>query len=562
VDVEEQRYFFVDQRAKELEQLITTEAESLRSVRNIADLLDRAHGGASRPASGLAGAPAAQYLKQLIEAVSQGITSRASGYSPARWLWYLRRLPDSLFEGTYSTTIGYDKALAESLSWFSRRFERSATVKSFGFRVDISAAKHLLAFVLSVRLLSHLHVIYRRVGKGAELFFENGMPFAGQADSVEEAIKIYDERHEQRQFDQAALGVVGPLADVRAPATTAESQIFLFVPCKAIQVPVPAPHPDGRMVLSTVMARHIHQAIPVESFLRPYITDPQVGLPYLKQIEPLIVLQMMFPLLCVDLPALLSGSLQVGYGVVTPRRLERVVSSWLPPLREYLLDLAPTVDWSKDFQEWLSRIKAVEPRVWPLKRGGCIRQASDALVLDFTSASAALFGLTEIDRSDFNVANIRGETFEIQVQEIIDRSRWRPTPELAKLRGRPLKRQGMDITDIDAIGVWEGQLLLVSCKSLIYDAEYDRGTHRVVANARDTVDNAIANWLCFIKDLDATPWGDNFDFTTFQGRMIGIVCTPFVVYSCNAETLAFVRPGLRRCVAAFELGAWLDEDAS
>jgi hypothetical protein len=559
--VDEKQYFFVDQRAKELEELIATEAESPRAAQSIAEQLDRAHGGDSRPADGLAGQEAAAYLNKLIEALSQDISSRASGYSPARWLWYLRRLPDSLFKGTYSTTSGYDRALAETLSWFSRRSELSATLPpSFGFRVDVSAAKHLLAFVFSVRLLSHLHAIYRRVGKGAGLFFENRVPFAEQNDSVGRAIRIYDERHEKRQFDQAALGVVGPLADVTTPRSDRESQVFLFARCGAIQVPINAPHPDGRMVPGAVTARHIYQAIPIQSFLKPYSADPDVGLPYLNQIEPLIVLQTMFPLLCVDLPVLLGGSLQVGYGVVSLSRLERVVSSWLPPLREQLLDIAPTVDWSRDFQEWFARMKAIKPQVWPSKPGGCIREAADAVVLDFTAASTALLQLSAIDRSNFKVANVRAETFELQVQGIINLSRWRPGAELAALRGRPLRRSGLDVTDIDAIGVCDGELFLVSCKSLVYDAEYDRGTHRVVANAGETVDNAVADWLRFITDLDAAPCGDNFDFTPYRGRIIGVVCTPFVVYSYDAETLAFVRPGLRRCAAAFEIRSWLDRD--
>ena len=507
----EQRFFFVDKPAMELDDLISSEAASLRAVRSVAELLDRAHGGSSRPCDGLAGLAAAEYLEKLIEAISRDVSLRANGYSPARWLWYLRRLPDRFFEGNYSTTIGYDRALAESLTWFSQRFEGSATAKFFGFRVDASAAKHLLAFVLSVRLLSHLHAIYRRVGKGAELFFENGVPFAEQNDSVAEAINIYDQRHEKRQYDQAALGVVGPLADVTAPRHPVESQIFIFTPCKAIQMAVDAPLPDGKMVPATITARHIFQAVPVLSFLAPYSADPGIGLPYLKTIEPLIVLQMMFPLLSVDLPALLSSSLQFGYGVVSPNRLERVIASWLPPLREYLRDIAPAVDWSRDFQDLYGRLKAIGPKVWPLKHGGCIREASGTVILDFTAASAALLGLSEIDRSDSNVANTRAETFELQVQGIIDGSRWRPDAELAALRGRSLRRGGVHITDIDGIGICEGDLLLVSSKSLVYDAEYDRGRHRVVANAGATVADAVAHWLRFLKDLDAAPRGDNFD---------------------------------------------------
>jgi hypothetical protein len=335
-----------------------------------------------------------------------------------------------------------------------------------------------------------------------------------------------------------------------------ESQIFLFAPCQAIDVPVNAPF-EGRMIPATVTARHIFEDVPIESFLKPYGADPEAGLPYLKRIEPLIVLQMMFPLLCVDLPAFLSGALQVGYGVVSLNRLQGVVSSWLPPLRERLLELAPKVDWSHDFQEWFARINAIEPRVWPLKRGGCIRESSGFVVLDFTAASVALRGLSEIDRSDSEIGNERGSTFELQVQTLIDGSRWRPDAALADLRGRTITRGGKALTDIDAIGAFEGELLLVSCKSVVYDAEYDKGTHRVVANARATVDKAVAGWQQFLHDLDWAPKGDNFDLSPFRGRIIGVVCTPFVVYSSDAETLGFARPGLRRCVAAHELHDWL-----
>ena len=90
----EQRFFFVDKPAMELDDLISSEAASLRAVRSVAELLDRAHGGSSRPCDGLAGLAAAEYLEKLIEVISRDVSLRANGYSPARWLWYLRRLPD------------------------------------------------------------------------------------------------------------------------------------------------------------------------------------------------------------------------------------------------------------------------------------------------------------------------------------------------------------------------------------------------------------------------------------------------------------------------------------
>jgi hypothetical protein len=132
---------------------------------------------------------------------------------------------------------------------------------------------------------------------------------------------------------------------------------------------------------------------------------------------------------------------------------------------------------------------------------------------------------------------------------------------LASLRGRALKRDGKNITDIDAIGLYNDQLLLVSCKSLVYDADYDRGTYRVVANASHTVDTAVKNWMRIADDLRLHPRGDNFGLTKYVGSIVAVVCTPFVVYSSNSDTLDYALPGLRRCIAPVELRCWLEADA-
>lgn len=555
----DERVLMFDEKARQLEALIKAELRTTRPIRYVAELLDRAHGGAQRPAEGLAGPAAAAYLNGLIEAIAKELRADARGYSAARWLWYLRRLPDEIFAGFYSTTIGYDRALAESLTWFSDRIETSATVTAFGFRVDESAARHITRFVFAVRLLSHLHSIYRRIGKGAWLFFENGLPLAEQDDDVAEAIRLYDSRHEDREFDHAALGVVGPISAPGFPSPDEELLILLFAPCSTLPVPIDAPRPDGQVVPATVIARHIFRSVPIESFLRPYGAPSASTLPFLQQIEPLVILHTLFPLLCAELPAMLSGSLQVGYAVLTSSRLERLVSTWLPPLRKRLLAYAPHIDWSREFTEWFTRVKAIEPDLWPLRRGGCIREAGDAVMVDIIAASVALQHLTAVDRSDAGLANTRAETFELQVQAIIDDSSWRPDETSRSLRGRPLRRSGQHLTDIDALGASNGELLLVSCKGLIYDADYDRGTHRVVTNRETVVDQAVEDWERRIADLNANPHGDNFDLSAFKGRIVGVVCTPFVVYSRRAPTLSFARPGLRRCLAPFELRAALGD---
>ncbi len=155
-----------------------------------------------------------------------------------------------------------------------------------------------------------------------------------------------------------------------------------------------------------------------------------------------------------------------------------------------------------------------------------------------------------------DLANSRAGAFEDQVQGIVDRTAWKPPPPLAAIGRKTLRRNGRAITDVDAIGAKEGSLLLVSCKSVIYDREYDRGEFRVVRNVQTRVDDGVRDWLEITADL-LRDKGDNFDFTAF-GNAIAVVCTPFVVYSDNPVTLEWAEEGLRRCSSASELKAWLD----
>ena len=161
---EKNRPLAIDQPAKLLEELLGTKKWEARTARHVLALIQRAHRNTGSPVEDISGAVAAAYLDRLIDAVTRELMEQAQGYSAARWLWYLRRLPDSLFSGIYKTTLGYDRALAESVSWYSAKIERSTSDKYFAFRVDDSACRHLLCFVSSVKLLSHLHSTYRCVG--------------------------------------------------------------------------------------------------------------------------------------------------------------------------------------------------------------------------------------------------------------------------------------------------------------------------------------------------------------------------------------------------------------
>ena len=76
-----------------------------------------------------------------------------------------------------------------------------------------------------------------------------------------------------------------------------------------------------------------------------------------------------------------------------------------------------------------------------------------------------------------DMANVWSKHFETVVQEAIDATTWKPSSELAALRGRKLKAGPDDITDLDAVGEHSGKALLVSCKCIPFSQAWNRGEY-------------------------------------------------------------------------------------
>ncbi|WP_447650422.1 hypothetical protein [Pseudomonas abietaniphila] len=125
------------------------------------------------------------------------------------------------------------------------------------------------------------------------------------------------------------------------------------------------------------------------------------------------------------------------------------------------------------------------------------------------------------------------------------------------MRQRTLRVRGQSLTDIDAIGSYEDALLIVSCKSIPYTREYDQGTHKAIRNAAATVDQGVNFWSDIVNQLTASPTGDNFDFSSYK-RIIGVLCTPFAVYTRDAKALSMTAGDLRWASSLDELVSFLE----
>ena len=123
------------------------------------------------------------------------------------------------------------------------------------------------------------------------------------------------------------------------------------------------------------------------------------------------------------------------------------------------------------------------------------------------------------------------------------------------LRRRVLRYQGKRVTDIDAIGAKGNKLLVVSCKSLLY-AEYEIADYKILRNASEALQKAVMEWKRFCEFFKENPVGDNYDFTAYED-IVGLVCTPGVIYTSLGPATEMCKEGLYTAVSISELRTWL-----
>jgi hypothetical protein len=212
-----------------------------------------------------------------------------------------------------------------------------------------------------------------------------------------------------------------------------------------------------------------------------------------------------------------------------------------------------------------NRLAGQDVTLWPPSFGPVIRRGADDLYLrDLWAASQRL--ARELARpkavADGELANVWSNHFEHVVQETINATAWKPSPNLAKLRGptdRPgptLKAGGEDITNLDAVGEHDGLALLVSCKCWPFTENWQRGDYGTVRNLATNVDNEVAGWDAKVARLRAQPVGNNYDLSAYS-ELIGVVVLPEVPWTADRNSVREVAPGLRVAVSANELDRWM-----
>ena len=510
----------------------------------------------SRDVEGLV---ASRYIEKCIEILKCELIQTHSEYSAARWLWYVRRLPRHVFSGNYLTTLGYDRSLAESLSWYCNGKEYGISSNAIVFPISESIIRHVLRFASGTRLLSHFHSLYRQAGKGVKFHIpsKSSVPAALEDSSIRNAIVDYDKRHEIGQdFGFSGLGLSSTAANAEElKETELLWRYVLVMPCEDVQVPVRIPNEENKFIDAIATAKHALRLGQVETVLKPFGGGVDQLPERSNQFRLSLCLLMLFPVFVTRARWCLPSVVQVGYFAWSRANVLTILLDWLPRLGNHLADIRPDLEWPRDGAMFLDDLMKFEPSIWPLRGGGMVRSLDEVLLIDFAAATRTFIDSLEVKRHSI-YSNARAKTFELQVQRLISESPWKPAADLLEVRGRSIRKSGNLITDVDAIGAHDNRLLLVSCKSVIYDIEYDKGSFNVVRNLEEIINKAVIDWKMKIVTLKQFRIGDNYDFSQFD-EIIGIVCTPFVVYSSATQTLAEALPGIRASCSAEELHLWL-----
>jgi len=132
--------------------------------------------------------------------------------------------------------------------------------------------------------------------------------------------------------------------------------------------------------------------------------------------------------------------------------------------------------------------------------------------------------------TDGTLSNTRALHFEKSLQKLIDFTQYQPDNYIKRLiNQKSINFNSKKITDIDAAFVYNNTLILVSAKSYIYNAKYDKGNYRYIRNTRDKIEKDIQEWREKIRFLNKNITGDNYDLSSY-GKVQGIVCTPSLFF--------------------------------
>lgn len=485
------------------------------------------------------------YLSESHEFVRRRLEKLANMMTDLEWFWYLRQMPEEVFEGSLPTTGPHDRLLAETAGvlWGKKSRAKRTLTKDGSLQVEVSKEKIrlLLEFVAHIKALATVQSNLRLCGKGAQFKLSSFRTLESDNSlAFDDSVALYDAR--------IAVSAGSRLSFAGAGTQVGEHSLSALK------------KPDYFEVLSIAKSTRIAE-------YRPFLYDIE-KIKQLNQIVDtswwhpaapyLIVLMKLCAIACGDMPEENESLTQNGYLLIDKAKIEKCCLKNNGTLEEFARTIFPNTQIDANLQTLLNEVDAIGGSVWPLKPAVTSFVIGRKLLIDLVSLRDKSKHVFEFPRVASKTGNARAGHFELVVQELINKSPWRPGDELLKLRGVPLQNEGRTITDLDALGCKYGRLLIVDCKSLIHDALYDQGHPSKVRSAIDAIEAKVQHWENIKQYFLNNQKGANYDFGTFD-EIIALVCTPKPVYLPLGPATQEVEKGLLRCCALNELDSFLNQ---
>lgn len=532
------------------------------------------------------------FFSECIQALEEQFISNLNSYSPMRWMYYLRRIPNAVFGGKLSSTAPNSRALAEIYANSSSKSE-SATFgfNGFEFPVNDATLRHIARFIAFIVIIYDLQVGFRFANKGCEYEFKvkkagaarlsslsRGMdselrdagatsllPKRVANSSLESAVSIYDKRHDYKA--RTFLGTFLNRAGLAYEGAKVETEVDIRQAFWGLQE-------ERRFSPQTFLEGHPY----AEKYgkhgqvLRRFgAADLQLSQIFDLYRLPVMAKEDIHPNAALCLLTLLLGggwlhkkryaclkTMEVGYYISDyDDWIESGEKEYLmicEEISKHLPHFCPPENFTA-FSESCMRFKG---EAWPLAHGAPVKITPNYVCVDMWAASMGFLHWFQFPNTQGKIANERAVKFEDLVQEVLDRSSWAHAASRT-LRQRTLRIDDKALTDIDAIGSRDGVLLIISCKSIPYTREYDQGVHVAIRNAASTVNKAVSHWTSITSCLKHRQQGDNFNLSDYK-EIVGLVCTPFAVYTSDAQALSVVFQDLRMAASLDELAAFLSRD--
>jgi hypothetical protein len=494
-----------------------------------------------------------EYLHQCRQFLEKYILGRMSGgYSSVRWMYYSRRVPNHALLESDGRLDLYKLQLCDAITGMVAS-EGSDGVDLLNCPLHEPVLRRAIRFSQEIYWLTSFHSALHRAGKGASLTFEEWAFPTSKCDPVlAGSFSLFDWRI--ALFNQVPLTWLGTAVHSKASGDRLKS-LFAFIGRTPKTTWMRMPESiSGIPEPITIRANY---AIEVCDFrnLGTLLSDQRLLSPIWDEEATALLALARMTIEMFLIPEFARNLLQVGYVPVKIQDLKEAFSMFYPGARESILATVPGIEVPQNSEGLFQKLAEMRSSSWPLLPGPIIRSCGDIAYVDLASATVRLNHAFKFPRVQGGAANARADHFEDAVQVAVDRSEWADA-RISAIRGRALRHNGRTITDIDAIGARDRRLLVISCKSILY-SEYEDANYKVMRNAADLVQQAVTYWAEKCDLLRNKPVGDNYDFSLYE-EIIGVVCTPILVYTPLGKATAEVANGLYAAVSLAELKLWLE----